>query len=117
MYPENLKDIRDAGVRARVAIERRIVKSLLDEFSEQGFTFWVDNGGDDFIPCDTKEKALTELLNTDDDQLGPVPKGDSIPLGWIRLVYGNDGWDVMSDCHTILDKYMPKTLALVEELS
>lgn len=117
MYPATLKEIVDPGVRSRVAIERRIVTSLVNEFAEQGFAFWVDNGGEDFILCTTVEKALDALMNTDDDQLGPIPKGDSIPLGWIRLVYGNDGWDVMSDWHTKLDKYMPKTLALVEELS
>lgn len=119
MYPKNLKDIQSPTVRSRVAIERRIVTSLVNEFAEQGFTFLVDDGGDEYIVCPSVNEALEALMNTDDDQLGIIdPKvAKTRPIGWIRLVYGNDGWDVMSDWHTNLDQYMPKTLALVEELS
>lgn len=112
MYPKKLRDIENLAVRMRVTIERRIVRSLVDEFSEQGFTFQVDDGGEEYIPASTPKQALDALLNTDEDQLGIVQNGEVI--GWIRLIYGNDGWDVMSDWHTNLDKYMPKTLAFVE---
>lgn len=115
MYPKNLKDIENDDVRARIAVERRIVRSLVDEFSAQGFTFKVDDGGEEHIPADTVAEAMDALLNTDEDQLGIVKDGEVI--GWIVLTYGNDGWDVMSDWHTNLDQYMPKTLALVEKLS
>lgn len=115
MYPQSVKDL-DVSIRSRAAIERAIVRSLLEEFHEQGFTFLVDDGGEERIACRTKTEALDALINTDDDQLGIVnDKGQTI--GWIRLVYGNDGWDVMADWHVGLEVYMPKTLALVEKLS
>lgn len=120
MYPTNLKDIKNVAVRSRIAIERRIVSSLVHEFGEQGFTFLIDDGDNsEYIPANSESSALDALMNTDEDQLGIVdPKVSKIrPIGWIKLTYGNDGWDVMSDWHTNLDQYMPKTLALVEELS
>lgn len=115
MYPADLKDIKSTEVRSRISIERRIVTSLVDEFLAQGFTLIVDDG-EEHTPAATKAAAMDALLNTDEDQLGIVDKeGDTI--GWIKLVYGNDGWDVMSDWHTNLDEFMPKTLALVDTLS
>ena len=115
MYPQSVKDL-DVSVRSRAAIERAIVRSLVEEFHEQGFTFLVDDGGEEFIPCASKPEALNALINTDEDQLGIVDR-EGKTIGWIRLVYGNDGWDVMCDWHVGLDVYMPKTLALVEKLS
>lgn len=114
MYPASLKEL-DPAVRGRIRLERLIVRSLVNEFHKQGFSFLVDDGGSEFIPCATPSEALDALLNTDQDQLGIVQNGETI--GWILLVYGNDGWDVMSDWHTNLDQYMPRTLALVEKLS
>ncbi len=38
-------------------------------------------------------------------------------IGWVYIVLGNDGWDVISDYHANLEKFMPKTLALAKELS
>lgn len=76
MYPENLKDIQSPAVRSRVAIERHIVNSLVNEFSGQGFTFLIDDGdADEYIPAATPAKALKALMNTDEDQLGIVEKG------------------------------------------
>lgn len=114
MYPTKITDL-PVSIRARATMERRIVRSLVQEFSEQGFTFLVDDGEEE-IRCSTPKAALKALVNTDEDRLGIV-KPDGKELGWILLIYGNDGWDVMGDYHCVLESYMPKTLALVNTLS
>jgi hypothetical protein len=99
-------------IKRRIAVERRIVVSLVDELLKQGFTLTVDDGGEEMAVenCAVRKTILEALGNTDQDQLGVVRNGSLI--GWIMLVYGNDGWDVMCDWHTNLDQFMPKTLAL-----
>lgn len=59
---------------------------------------------------------MKALLNTDEDIL-IVYGATSEHIGAIRLTYGNDGWDVMSDWNINLDPFMRKTLALVDKLS
>jgi hypothetical protein len=36
--------------------------------------------------------------------------------GWVRFIYGNDGWDVMNDYSTVLEPYLIKTNALIDEM-
>jgi len=53
------------------------------------------------------------LFTTDEDYLYVYEAGRSLnekdtrPDDWVRLVYGNDGWDVISDYSSVdlLDKY------------
>lgn len=120
MYPSNVNDIKDAGVRNRVKIERRIVRSLVSEFLAQGFYLAVDDGERMTPKTRDTEVIFDALMETDEDRLfvyrekneeGKYPR-----IGGIFLVYGNDGWDVMSDWHTALDPFMPETLALVDKL-
>lgn len=110
----------DDSVKPRINIERRIVTSLVDEFLFQGFALSVDDGDgveNLAVKNSSNRKQILEALgNTDEDQLGVIKLGTGC-IGWIKLIYGNDGWDVMSDWHTNLDQYMPKTLALVDKLS
>ncbi len=110
------------AVRARHNIEVRIVKSLVKELLADGFWLAVDDGGEELAqkPTDNKKKILDALINTDEDYLmvhEAGVKGERI--GWVRLVYGNDGWDVICDytCNLEDEKHITETLALVYDLS
>lgn len=114
MYPTNIFDIKDMAIRSRIAIERRIVRSLVTEFLSQGFSLSVFDGEErSKITMDAQE-VYDAIMNTDEDIL--LVYRESEHVGSVKLVYGNDGWDVMNDWHTVLDPYMPLTLALVESL-
>ena len=126
MYPKNLKDIQDAGVRARIGVERQIVRSLVKELlshSHNGtfeFELAVMDGEEQHPRTTNADKVYAAIMETDEDYLFVYKMGetdDGETFGWVRLTYGNDGWDVMSDWTTNLDSYIPDTLALVEKLS
>jgi hypothetical protein len=116
MYPVKLSDIENVAIRSRIAIERRIVRSLVNELISNGCSLRVDDGDEIHPITSTAKTALKQLMNTDQDRLyvyAPVD-GNSRYIGEVFLVYGNDGWDVMSDWSLNLEKRAPNTFALAE---
>lgn len=122
MYPKDLKDIPDRRVRARVAIERRIVKATVDAFLAAGFALQTDQGGgplEPVIPTRDRQVILDALCETDDERLyvrQVFPGPNYISNGWVYFVYGNDGWDVISDYTTNLEEVLKPVNALAESL-
>jgi hypothetical protein len=102
------------SVQHRARLERRIVRSLVTELLAHGLTLAVFNGEECYPATNDRQLLYSQLIETDEDIID-VMSGD-IHKGSIKLTYGNDGFDVMSDWHTCLDTLMPKTLALVEYL-
>jgi hypothetical protein len=97
LNPEN-----DA-VRKRQAMEVAIVKKIVGDALKAGYTLSVDDGGDELAVYRSRERRaiLNALINTDEDRLilerFDCKTGARIESGWVRLVYGNDGWDVIND--------------------
>lgn len=113
---ERLNQLSPA-VRDRVKIERRIVKHLVRELLGHGFELSV-NDGEELHPRTTDAETLfSQLMETDMDTLHVYWPTSDDPLG-VALVYGNDGWDVMSDWSIDLEDngYITKTIELAERL-
>lgn len=98
---------------SRIRVEQRIVIKTVNALLKAGYTLNVYNGGDENeLSNPTRDKAalLGALMNTDDDYLmvytNPEPETEYKDVGWVRFVYGNDGWDVISDYTTNLDKQL-----------
>ena len=36
--------------------------------------------------------------------------------GWVRFIYGNDGWDVINDYCVTFEPHLVKTNALIDEM-
>jgi predicted RNA binding protein YcfA (HicA-like mRNA interferase family) len=116
MYPKTLAEV-NPSVRARVTVERRIVKKTVDALLAAGYALATDQGGhrfyDESNPTLDRKTILAQLCETDDEYLG-VFKADEAtgvervvqPLGYVYFVYGNDGWDVISDYTTNLEKVL-----------
>ena len=104
------------AVRHRIQLERKIVRSLVAELLSHGFELAVFDGEEEHKQTTDSGKLLDQLMETDEDYLYVYPAGAAAMMGHVRLVYGNDGWDVMSDWTTNLDQYIPLTLALVEAM-
>lgn len=88
----------------RIAVEHEIVAMTVDALLAQGYALQTDIM-DDPRPSDspTKDRAtiLSEVMSTDDEFLGVFRRADDKEAdGWVRFVYGNDGWDVISDYTT-----------------
>ncbi|HXA24406.1 MAG TPA: hypothetical protein VNW90_19135 [Acetobacteraceae bacterium] len=88
-------------VRKRQAMEVAIVKRIVTDALKAGYTLSVDDGGDEYaVTRSTSRKAVLDaLINTDEDVLHLERRivGLEREHGWVRLVYGNDGWDVIND--------------------
>lgn len=97
-------------------LEHQVIGKLLDDALAAGLDVDVNDGAETTLRH-SKDKAaiLLAMFTTDEDWLtfwdGPNPRG------WVRLIYGNDGWDVINDYVTSLAGLMEGTNALVERLA
>lgn len=85
------------GLKARIALEKQIARAVVTAAIAAGYTFGIDNGGDDdeMVKTSALTEKMNEMFQTDDDRLYLYRNGKTV--GWIWFVYGNDGWDVISD--------------------
>lgn len=112
-------DYKPKDLQRRIKLEQRIVKSLISELLTQGFALSVYDGEEHHAITTNRQDVINAIMETDEDVLHVYESTNPLAkhLGFILLVYGNDGWDVMSDWTVALDAYIPKTLALVEKVS
>lgn len=92
----------------RIAVEQDIVTRTVDALLAMGYALQTDMREDPRPEQPTKNRAsiLAELMQVDDEFLGvfyPHITVDTRPDAWVRFVYGNDGWDVISDYTTNLE--------------
>lgn len=105
----------------RIMVEARIVRKTVRALLKAGFQLNVDNGGD----CeelahatDDRHALLAVLMDTDDEYLTVYRPGRDTRVGWVRFVYGNGGWDVISDyiCHLPLEEAIQPVLDYASSL-
>jgi hypothetical protein len=116
MYPKDLSTITDPGVRKRIAVERRIVLALIDRALDEGYELSVYDGDHAYLWTRDRDAVIADIMETDDDYLRVRKRANDGTLGWVRLVYGNDGWDVICDYTTNLEALLAPVLALAESL-
>jgi hypothetical protein len=91
---------------ARVRVEREIATAAVRSAVQYGYTFGIDNGDAEEIRTSTEEKTLAAMFQTDDERLYLYSGGQAKPVGWVYFVYGNDGWDVISDYTVNLEELL-----------
>jgi len=93
-------------VNKRMALERRVVTAFLNEALAAGYSVAVNNGGDDdeLPPSRKRTEIMSAMFATDDEHLILYKEGKRV--GWVWFVYGNDGWDAISDYTTNLEPLM-----------
>jgi hypothetical protein len=107
-------------LKQRINLERRIVRTIVNDALLAGFSLNVDNGGDSFELADAstdKALLLRTLFQTDEERIYVYNPSNSACIGWIRLVYGNDGWDVVNDYTVNLEPIMRNADKLAEKYS
>lgn len=94
----------DPAVYRRQVTEMRIIRAFVRAALKAGYAVGVHNGEEEFGPFDKLNKVLKETMSVDDEHLTVYKDGKKV--GWVYLVYGNDGYDVVSDYTVNLDHLM-----------
>jgi hypothetical protein len=127
----------NAKLLQRIQIEKRIARRVVRHLLQAGYRLTVDNGGDTYeIPYTYDFKTIVgAMFATDDERLVAemVPPaidagsaawaaykailGDRKTIkGWVYFVYGNDGYDVISDYTLNLEQVIQPVLDYAEGL-
>jgi hypothetical protein len=106
----------NGAVKARQRIEQTIALVTAQALLDAGFLLGVNDGEETTLRHSRSIEAVqAALFTTDEDYLLVYVDADQDdPLNvaahedersdyWVRLVYGNDGWDVISDYSIALD--------------
>ena len=96
----------DTSVRHRARIELKLVNALIRRAKEFKYDFFIyEEDTIDSLVATSPKEFKTELFNLDDATL-IVIREDNIQMGWIKLVFGNDGYDLISDYTTNLEDFL-----------
>lgn len=110
-------------VQARIAIERFIVGKLVDRILAEGYRIEAYDSvyRDGSAPVDSKDvskkRLLEEIFAGDDAFLTVRMAAGKGWEGWIKLIYGNDGWDVISDYTTNLEELLKPVNEFADKIS
>ncbi len=102
--------------RAEYAVISAFVKSAL----AAGHTLGVNNGEETVVKYSKSYKQIMgAIMSTDEERILVYPKSaTSGPrMGWVMLVYGNSGWDVICDCTENVEHLLVKAGEVSDKLS
>jgi hypothetical protein len=108
----------DRKVRVRCLLEIAVVRHACAAVLATGRTIAVDDGGDELaLPFGTDIDAIVDAAFAVDDCILLVNHTASGENSWIRLVFGNGGWDVINDHTTNLEEVLELTNNYADALS
>jgi hypothetical protein len=103
-----------SSVKMRIAIERAIVRKVIEAALAEGYEVGIDIGdGEEYRGAD-RAKIEEWAFAGDEARLYLYRPRERKADGWIYAVYGNDGYDVISDYTTNLEKMLKPASELAE---
>lgn len=115
------------SVKMRQEVERKIVQAAIKQLLAAGFSLDVNDGEETTLKHSTDAAAIVAaMFTTDEDYLFVNEPGAGSPaaalkggsrIGWVRFIYGNDGYDVMSDYTVNLESQLTEANKLAESYS
>jgi hypothetical protein len=111
-----LRRAEHMSVKMRQLVEREIAHQVIVDLLKAGYRLGVNNGEETTIHHSKNVREIeSELFTTDEDYILVYVKGtdpkDIRPDYWVRLIYGNDGWDVINDYSVHLEPVIGKGTA------
>ena len=108
------------SVKMRQEVERKIATAFVQSALLAGYTVSVDNGDSATGKLHNLKAILAAMFQTDEDRLhiynprrisavllsGQTRQPSNQYVGWVYFVYGNDGYDVISDYTVTLEPIM-----------
>ena len=91
--------------KERQRLERKIIRCALNSIVAEGYSVRIHNGEDYVGEVKSRDvkKLMTQIMSTDEDTIDVYhPANPNGRFGWVHLVYGNDGHDVIQDHSTNL---------------
>ena len=101
-------------IKNRIKLEKKIARKIVTTLIKNGYFLNIYNGDNchGFNQLRKNSNNVSEIMKvmqeTDEDYI-MVYHGVS-NIGWVKLVYGNDGWDVVNDYTTNLEDIMTPIL-------
>ena len=78
-----------------------IARRLITDAIAAGYNIKVYDGQDILSPQKQNAKSILDLMFGVDEEFLFIYKNYT-RIGWVRFIYGNEGWDVISDYSTSL---------------
>lgn len=86
-------------------LEKRIAGKAASALIGAGYSVTINDGEEDVVTESTNvDDILERMFSTDEDIMIAVKDGKGV--GWVRFIYGNDGWDVINDYTTNLNEIL-----------
>ena len=97
-------------------VEKLITRRLIEALLAEGFCISINNGGSEDEISDSKDlEAILASMRAADEDYVLVNKPGTLN-GWVRLIYGNGGFDVISDYTTNLESVIQSALILADKI-
>lgn len=102
------------SVKLRQELEKRIATEVINEALRMGHAISVNDGEETTLTHSRiAGDILAAMFTTDEDWLFIM---DGVKdIGWVRFIYGNDGYDVVNDYTTNLEELMRPANELAEK--
>ena len=109
------------NITPRGDMEKALVEALVKAGLAAGYYLSVDNGGDsvEIVPTNDYATIMSEMFATRSESLmfydACARRKSSTPASYAELVYGNEGYTVISDYGVSLEALMPPIEALAHQ--
>lgn len=96
--------IADSDVRERILIERLVIRTAVAALLEAGHSITIYHEGElsQAVRSRNLELIMGEVGACDSETIGVFTPTIIGRQGFISLIHGNDGWDVMQDYSMVL---------------
>lgn len=99
---------------ARHALEAKILLKVIEKAIAAGYAITLNDGEVDVLVHNRSTSELMDAAMSSDEDVITLFDGPR-HLGWILFVYGNGGWDVISDHSGLLQDFLAPIAAWCDE--
>jgi hypothetical protein len=87
----------DNGTAERIRVEGKMADALIQAILDRGYLVTIDDGGALAIDNSGDKVAILAAMFSTDEDVVYVMNDKNQYVCWFRMIYGNDGHDVVSD--------------------
>ncbi|USM11454.1 hypothetical protein vBCbaSRXM_9 [Citromicrobium phage vB_CbaS-RXM] len=116
-YADEAFERGDKRTAKRIKTEGKIAAALIDALLAKGAVLHLNDdshgNGEWTVNGSTDKATVIQAMFTTDGDLLEAHDANGEGLGWFMFIYGNDGWDVISDyranefCDEIMKEIQP----------
>lgn len=94
------------SVQMRIEVEKKVIRAFVEAAIKDGCAITVKccDESTEIKRSTDVDAIMAAIMAGDEDRL--YVRKDDKPFGWVYCVYGNDGYDVISDYTTNLEYLM-----------